>query len=477
MRLSLLLRTAVITCFTLLCAGFIVSFYFRLSTTEKTEEFDLYTLVPLSAQAVMDTDDLVKLMQELNELPCSKDGNFLVFSRLFSYLKDHINTVLDNTPHGLSKQMSKMLISFHEPDNTKNQVFYFRLGNGDTEFVNQFIHKYCSSDFPVKSFSYKDEEIKIYPMLDDTFLSCYFGREFLAVSSEKKLIEEVVDARLEKLSVLTDTFFSEVHTLSGTTALPATVYLKEDSIFGSWMEFSMKVNAQAIYFTGTRASVGDTLAIVDELCLQKPVDTFPDDQLPASTFYFTKRSAADLQEVFEFATPETSLVTCLFHSEDSLRPLPNVVAAIPVKDVIRAGRSLRNMKVIAPEKLDTVFAEITGVSHLEPPYTGFYDGKLLLASDSVGFATYVHALKKGEVLFEANPVYQKAMASLSNSYHYTVIGDMKSVLEQSAGYMRFVPDFFTRHRDFFAHFVISAQITSDEGVIYPSLVFLYKDEE
>lgn len=476
MRLSLLLKTAVVTCITLLCVGFMATFYFELSATEKSEDFDLYTLVPSTSVAVVDTDDVVKLMQDLNELECSKDGNFLVFSYLFSNLKDHINTLLDETPHGLSKQMSKMLISFHEPNNEKNQVFYFRLGNGDLEFVNRFINKYHSADFSVKTFSYKDETIKIYPMLDDTFLACYFGAEYLAVSTEMRLIEEVIDARAEKQSLLNDSSFTEVRSFSG-TSLPATIYIKENTVFNSWVEFTMKANPDAIYFSGVVGQSADSLSFSRRLCKQSPLDHFPGDMLPASTFFFTERSASDLQSLLDIVPAEASLLTCFFHPEDSLKmEVPLVVASVPVKDVIKARRSLRAMKSMPLVNMESLFAELTGIAGVEQPHADFYNGRLVLASDSVSFASYAHALKDEEVLHRKSATYEKAISSLSDSYNYLMMGDLESVLTLSGKPFLIMPEFFSRYSEFFNNFVLSAQITCNEGVIYPNVILFYKED-
>ena len=48
-------------------------------------------------------------------------------------------------------------------------------------------------------------------MPDDSFLACYFTSDFLAVSYQKKLIEQVIDARLSKKSLLTDSSFVKVY--------------------------------------------------------------------------------------------------------------------------------------------------------------------------------------------------------------------------------------------------------------------------
>ena len=108
---------------------------------ESQKDFNLYTLVPQSAMAVLETDRMAELVDGINQLSCSKDNHFLYASELFVYLKNYLHTLLDDTPHGLSKQMNKMLISFHEPDNPLNQVLYCSLGSGDYELVESFIRK------------------------------------------------------------------------------------------------------------------------------------------------------------------------------------------------------------------------------------------------------------------------------------------------------------------------------------------------
>ena len=122
MKLRTIVKIAVISSVVLLCTGFAMFSFFRLSAVEGRKDFNLYTLVPGSATVVLETDDLAGMIQGINELSCSKDRHFLYVSKLFSYLKLHLYTLLEDTPHGLSKQMNKVLLSFHEPDNDRNQV-------------------------------------------------------------------------------------------------------------------------------------------------------------------------------------------------------------------------------------------------------------------------------------------------------------------------------------------------------------------
>ena len=115
MKLRTIVKIAVISSVVLLCTGFAMFSFFRLSAAEGRKDFNLYTLVPGSATVVLETDDLAGMIQGINELSCSKDRHFLYVSKLFSYLKLHLYTLLEDTPHGLSKQMNKVLLSFHEP--------------------------------------------------------------------------------------------------------------------------------------------------------------------------------------------------------------------------------------------------------------------------------------------------------------------------------------------------------------------------
>ena len=260
MKLRLIIRIAVIVSIVLLCTGFGVYSFFRLNEVESQKDFNLYTLVPQSAIAVLETDRMAELVDDINQLSCSKDNHFLYASELFVYLKNYLHTLLDDTPHGLSKQMNKMLISFHEPDNPLNQVLYCSLGSGDYELVESFIRKYSSSAFPSKFFDYRGEEISIYPMPEGRFLAAYFTPDFLAISFQKRLVEQVIDARLSKKSLIDMPSFKLMHAGKNTN-VEATVYVRIKSVdmgkntdgirsqtyLGSWAEFDLKLNETAIY--------------------------------------------------------------------------------------------------------------------------------------------------------------------------------------------------------------------------------------
>ena len=56
MKLRLIIRIAMIVSIVLLCTGFGVYSFFRLNDVESKKDLNLYTLVPQSAIAVLETD-------------------------------------------------------------------------------------------------------------------------------------------------------------------------------------------------------------------------------------------------------------------------------------------------------------------------------------------------------------------------------------------------------------------------------------
>ena len=145
--------------------------FFRLSAADGQRNFNLYELVPATTSAVFATDDVLEFVTETDNLTCSKERQYLYVSKLFSYLKHSLYELSEDSPHGLSRQMNQMLISFHAPDSERDQVLYCRLGEGDKELIDRFVQKYISSLYPPKTFDYKGEKITIYPMADGDFLA------------------------------------------------------------------------------------------------------------------------------------------------------------------------------------------------------------------------------------------------------------------------------------------------------------------
>ena len=390
MKLRVLIRIAVIVSIVLLCTGFGAYSFLRMNAVENRQDFNLFTLVPQDATAVLETDRVADLMEDINGLHCSKDDHFLYVSELFAYLKKYLNTLVGDTPHGLSRQMNKMLISFHEPDTPLNQVLYCSLGSGDYELVESFVRKYCSSTFPSKYFDYNGEEIRIYPMADGRFLAVYFTPDFLAVSFQKRLIEQVIDARRSRQSLMDMPSFRTMYA-GKRNNVAATVYVRMKEVgmgkdtdgirsqtrLGSWAEFDMKFNEEAVYCSGISHGSDTTRTFINALRRQMPIKGFSGERLPASTFFYDQWAISDLEAMFGFTSRQEyakatysdyikkrdeewmdfmkehageSIMSCLFQSKDTTDRRPCAVMSVAVKDEAQAERYLQHLLYVTPKE-------------------------------------------------------------------------------------------------------------------------------
>lgn len=500
MKIRALIRMVLTLSAILACMGIVALMYTRMSATEKAEDFDLYTLVPSSSTVIVDTQDVTEFIKSLNNLNCSQDGNFLYVSRLFSLLKDHINTLLDDVPHGLSRQMNNMLISFHAPDNDRQQVLYCRLGAGDYNLVEHFIQKYCDSSFPTKYFDYRGQEIRIYPMPNDEFLSCYLTSEFFVISYQKRLIEEVIDTRLSKESVLADKSLQRIRT-AGKTGGQAKVYLRMQSLsmgrsndelcasmpFGGWTEFLLTMNGDAVYCSGMNNDNDSSPNFMNLLRKQTPLQGFPGDLLPKTTYFLATQSVSDIQEydslLSDFLKSHAchSATTGFFHSKDTLHT-PCAIVSIPVllADVAEKDLAVRINAYYKPFSLyelpaNTLFTQFTGIMNIDEPLYATFRRETMLIGTKRSVEAYLEQTQAEEFL-EGNPFYEAAIVNVSDSYNFLVLADMQQILQQPDDYARLVPNFFFRNADFFNHFLMSVQFVCVEEVLYPNLVLLYKGE-
>lgn len=542
MKPRLIIRIAVVVSVVLLCTGFGAYSFFRLNAVENRKEFNLYTLVPDDVIAVLETDRVDDLIEDINQLHCSKDNHFLYVSELFVYLKKYLTTLVGDTPHGFSKQMNKMLISFHEPDTPLNQVLYCSLGAGDYELVESFVRKYCSGTFPSKVFKYKGEEIRIYPMPDGRFLAAYFTPDFLAVSFQKRLIEQTIDARRSKKSLMQVPSFRKMH-VDKNNNVAATVYVRMKAVdmgketgdmrsqtrLGSWAEFDMKFNEDAIYCSGISHGTDSTLTFINALRRQKPIEGFPGDKLPATTFFYNQWAISDMATMLDFTSRQEyakttysdyirkrdeewmaflkehageHIMSCLFQSKDTTDRHPCAVMSISIKDEGRAERHLQNLLHTTPKEegaavaaqkspdyklypragrfrsyvlpRNTVLTQLTGITESALHTCAcFYQGALLLAPDVQSLAAYIDAMEGGEVL-DGTTVYEEGVGSLSPVYNFAMMVDMEEVMKQPESYVRLVPNFFFRQGKFFRHFMLAVQFSCVDGVVYPNIVLLYK---
>lgn len=522
MKLRTVMKIAVSSSVILMCAGLALYFFFRLSAAKEQKEINLFELVPSTASAVFATDDMVQFVAEIEDLSCSKDQHYLRVSKLFSCLKQAFSRFSEDSPHGLSRQMKRLLISFHEPDHALNQVFYFPLGSGDRQLIDRFREKYVSSSYVPKEFVYQGEKIMIYPMEDGHFLASYLTADYMVLSFQKKLIEEVIDAYKKEQSLADEKSFMEVCTSPRHRSL-ATIYARANGLMG-WSEFDMDMKDDFIYFTGFCHDT-DSCSFVNQLLRQESVDELPSHLLPATTFYFSQQRLDDWnafllcggmghyasvdcgaevwqsdRELSRYLVEHTKgdLLLGLFHSSDTAACHPEAVLALSVRQMREAEKSIwplvnsgaaghrgrqsrvsfchtsRRTYPVYRLPQTTLFPQLTG---LDIPssclYAVFYKQYLLLSSKEESLFDYIRQVEKGEV-FDGTIAHQTGLAALSETYRFMVMADLGHLLDGSESGVRYLPDFFQNNADFFRRFILFAQFTCVEGTVCPHIVLRYQ---
>ncbi len=532
MKPNNLIRVSLIVCIVLLCTGFVVYSFMRLDTMDERRDFDLYTLIPQNVEAVFETDRAAELVERIDNMACSRDGHFLYASDLFSYAKKFLRMYMDEEPHGLSWEMNELLISFHSLDLKNDQVLYCRLGSDDRALLETYIRRCGSAGFPSRTSRYNGQVIDIYPLTDGRFLSVWMKRDFLVVSFQKRLVEQVIDAWKQKKSLARlDAFRSTIERRREENRTVA--YVRCPSRFASlvatddtpfWLEFNLKFAEEGVYCAGIVHC--DTIADTYRHTFfnARPLEGFSGNRLPGSTFLyknctlsaskeeidcFLQQLKADsvkiagggetfdesLADYFRLEA-EAQLLSCSFFSSDSLDRRPCVLLNMSLKDAARAQWELHKLLYTVSQgryPFYKSFSAATGVSGLRlyrlpdhrltallagcsegPAFTCacFYRGSLLFAPDEQSLVAYVVALEQGDVL-EGQPLFGVTTEKLALDYQMLVMADMAEAVlhpELSCGIL---PSFFLDYADFFRHFLLSIQLCCIEKVVYPNLVLLY----
>ena len=388
MRKKMIIRTLLSAAVILLFITAGISFYTLFRQKEKVVETNLYSLVPEDSHAILEINNVGGLFNSISKVSYNHKLQDLNLSNLIHQLKSSLEQITDSKAHGLSKQMSRMLISFHQPNTMKDQVLYCSLDTGDDTFIENFIKNNTLSQFPPKKFEYRGEEISIYPLNNNDFLACFHQTGFLALSYQVKLIEKVLDAYLNKQSILSESIFLSATKLKKTHT-DATIYLRPHEIpFGQqkdnsrssilhssyWGEFDIKLNGDAIYLSGTSFDSNTSQSFNNALKAQQPVRIFSGAYLPKSTYFISQLATSDLDKMMtQFVgkdypvkschTPEEKADSCMFefikdHSNHAIHSLlfydsgtrkeTRNITNILLKDRNKAELQLKNLLYTLP---------------------------------------------------------------------------------------------------------------------------------
>ena len=194
MKSTTVIRIGVVASVILFCIGAVGYSLARLDYAKQGANIDLLELVPESSVGLLETDNLDFIMNELPHTAYSARIKDFLDTGLLSTVFKHIGQyTMSVGPHGVSNSMSQMMVSFHEPVSPENVVVYFRTTESSRDMMRKLVDD-GGETYPPKSENYRGKTIDVYPCSDGQFVASYSGRGFLAMSHQKRLIEEVIDA-------------------------------------------------------------------------------------------------------------------------------------------------------------------------------------------------------------------------------------------------------------------------------------------
>ena len=255
MRLKTVVKLGTVLSVALFCIA--VGFYAfaRLDVNNRNRDANLFSLVPSDCISVLESNNINALLNELPTLNYEAELKNVQPSGLFTFLLHGLNEYAILNAHGLSSQMSRVVVSMHAPATPRDQVVYLGLGSADKQMLEDMLQEYAPSDFLPKEEVYKGKRIVIYPLGNEEYLASYMDSDFLVVSLQKRLIEKVIDARMDGNSLSDDPVFSQILgqkksknllSLYGrTTDIPFLEAGKE-----CWSEYDFYFNSDVFYMAG-----------------------------------------------------------------------------------------------------------------------------------------------------------------------------------------------------------------------------------
>lgn len=254
MRLKTVVKLGTILSVALFCIA--VGFYaFARLDKDSRRNANLFSLIPSDCISVLESNNVNALLNVLPTLNYETELKNIQPTGLFTFLLHGLNEYAVLNAHGLSSQMSRMVVSFHAPATPRDQVVYFGLSNADKQMLEDMLQDYAPTDFLPKVEEYRGKRMIIYPLGNDEYLASYMDSDFWVVSLQKRLIEKVIDARLDGESLNDDPVFSGILnrkksknllSLYGRTdAMPFLQAGKE-----CWSEYDFYFNSDVFYMAG-----------------------------------------------------------------------------------------------------------------------------------------------------------------------------------------------------------------------------------
>ena len=257
MKLRTVTKLGVILSVILFSIGIGLYGFAKLSLNKQKSDVDILSFIPKSCNGVFETDNADYFLSEFTQMTYASQLGSLHQSGITGTLLDKLNQCTPTAIHGLNGQTNHMLVSFHSPGNPEDAIVYFSMGKEGKELLIETLRNACGSSFTPKKEKYRDKTIEIYPINPTKFIVLHYSKEgLLAISYQKRLIEEVIDAKKDHTSLRQDPIFTAIHrtkstnfmTLYGRTA-PLPLLTQEESS-PVWSEFDIHMNSEVFYLSG-----------------------------------------------------------------------------------------------------------------------------------------------------------------------------------------------------------------------------------
>ncbi len=218
------------------------------------KNIDLLSLVPDNSVRVLATDNLDYFSNEFPQTSYAQHLKDFSHSGVVDSILKHVMNFSSVGAHRLGNQMNQLLISFHSPQNVDDVVIYFKMTKQSKKLLADILMKQ-EKIFSPKVEDYRGEDIVIYPYGHTRFVAVYSGKGFLAVSYQKRLIEEVIDAEKDGTSLKNDPNFTKIHhskssnymTIYGRTPVVPSVCADSTQY---WNEYDIHLNSDVFYLSG-----------------------------------------------------------------------------------------------------------------------------------------------------------------------------------------------------------------------------------
>ena len=268
MKLRTVGKLGVVLSIILFCIGVGLYSFARLSFAESGKDTDLLASVPADCIGLLETDNIESIVNVFPQTTYAGQLDTLQRTGLLSVIGNEMAPYIINNTHDLHNRMDYMMVSFHAPISPRNLVVYFKTNESGKKFVREMMRK-RGVDFVPRKESYRGKSIEIYPVRNGDFVATYTGKGFLAISYQKALIEKVIDAEKDKISLRQDKGFTAVAhtkianflTLYGrTAAIPLLVPNSKEC----WGEFDIHLNSEVFYLSGSMYAPDSSMHQIEE---------------------------------------------------------------------------------------------------------------------------------------------------------------------------------------------------------------------